>query len=74
MTPEFILALLTTNPSLTFLILVCFLGIFVLPNVLHFLALKGVVKELKGSVDRLDKRLDGLFDFILKHLTIKDKG
>lgn len=63
-----IISLLSSNPSITLIFLVCFLVVFALPSVLHFLTLK----ELKKSIDRLDDRIDSIFKFIMDNLKIKD--
>ena len=63
--------ILASNPTISLVFLVCFLVVFALPSILHYLAMKNVVKELKGSIDRVDERLDKLVSFVLENLKIK---
>ena len=64
-------SILASNPSYSIVFLICFLVVFALPSVLHYFAMKDVVTELKGSIDRLDDRLDKLVSFVLENLKIK---
>lgn len=60
--------ILSSNPTVLLVFLLCFMAVFALPSILHFFAVKGIVSELKTSMDKLDDRLDRFVDFVMENL------